>query len=123
MALRDSIGSFADTALSLVQTRLRLLGIELEEQAARAMAALLLLLVVVVCLLLSVASLIAVIVLSAEPHERVLALWWVVGCLLAVGCIAGIACVWLVRSTKRAFRDSIGELQRDRERLHEFTRR
>ena len=114
MALTHSISEFADTTLSLIQSRFRLLGLELQELASRGMVALVLALSAAVCLTLGGLTLIAAIVLQAPPGERVMTLWWILGIVLALGVVCGVLCTLLVRSTRHAFNATIDELQRDR---------
>lgn len=114
----DSLRHILSTAAALMQNRLRLLGIEMEEQADRLATLCGLTVALVGAAFMACSALIGIIFLSVEPSSRLAVFWWV----FALSIAFALVVLWLssriLHAMKTAFAQSIQELEQDREVLN-----
>jgi uncharacterized membrane protein YqjE len=115
--LLDSIARLARTAVGVLRTRIELLATELEEERLRFSQLVLAVTAVVFCLQLTVLLAVTLIVVLAWQAQRL----WILGALVALFLIAGLAGIayvrHLVRTRPRLFSATVAELAKDEEHL------
>jgi len=109
----STLRHLALTLSALAENRLRLLGIEMEEQAGR---------LAVICagavgaigaVFMALAAVVGIVLLSVPPDDRLMVFFWVFGLAVLAAILLLILVVSALKSMKSAFSQSIRELQRD----------
>lgn len=115
--LFESFGRFGSTLLAMVQTRLELLGTDLEEGRDQVLAQFVLALVAVFALGVGIVlGSIALVVAFWDSH-RVLVLSLLAGAFLLSGLIAGLLARSRIRTAPHPFASSLAELHQDQNQL------
>lgn len=115
--LFESLSVFAATLVAIVQTRLELLSIDLEEEREHLFSIMLLALVAVFLLGIGVVlAAILLVVIYWETH-RILVLTILTVLFLLVGIATGAYALYKVRTKPRLFSSSLSELQKDSQQL------
>lgn len=105
------------TLLEILGTRLRLLGMDLDEQGERFVLAFLLGMAALCLLLFALAGVALLIVLALWQAHGVVAATGVVCAVMAVGFACALLCARTFRTGPRPFEGSIAELEKDLARL------
>ena len=115
--LFESLTILAGTLVAIVQTRLDILSVDLEEDRAHLFSLLLLSLVALLCLGVGVVLAMILLVVAFWDTHRLLALAVISGFFLACGLVAWIVALRKARSKPRLFAGSLSELSKDRQQL------
>lgn len=113
----DSLKRLARSAVELVQTRLELLSLDVEEAKLRLLSTLLLGAVAFLFLSLGVVMGALWLVAAYWETHRMLVLGLLTGGFLGAGLLGLAALAWRARAGPRLFSASLAELEKDREAL------
>jgi uncharacterized membrane protein YqjE len=115
--LFDSLKGLAASLVGIVQTRLDLLSIELEENRERLLSLLVLMLVALFCLGVGVVLAAILIVVVFWDSNRLLVLGLLAGIFLAGGATAWGLVLYKIKTKPRLFAATLNELAKDRHHL------
>lgn len=115
--LFESLSVFAATAVAIIQTRLELLSLDLEEEREHLLAIMLLALVAVFLLGIGVVLAAILLVVAFWETHRLLVLGILTTLFLLLGISTGAYALYRVHTKPRLFSSSIAELQKDQQQL------
>lgn len=115
--LLDSLGTFAATLVAIVQTRLELLSVDMEEERVHYLSLLILVQVALFCLGVGVVLATILLVVIFWDTQRILVLGLLAGLFLTGGIGAGLFAMHKIKTKPRIFAASLLELFKDRQRL------
>ena len=115
--LLDSLGTFAATLAAIVQTRLELLSVDMEEDRAHYLSLLMLVLAALFCLGVGAVLATILIVVVFWDTQRILVLGLLAGLFLTGGIAAWLFAMHKIKTRPRIFAASLLELFKDRQQL------
>jgi uncharacterized membrane protein YqjE len=115
--LLASVKGVAASLLAIAQTRLELLAADLAEERERLITLLVMVLLALFSFGVGIVLLALLIVIALWESNRLLALGAMIGFFLLLGGVFAALAVNRLRTAPRMFEASIGELEKDRERL------
>src|SRR3954471_18589364 len=115
----DSLKRLLSTLAAIAQTRIELLGTEVEEQVARLVSMLLWTIVALFCGFTAAILIAIVVLLTFWDTNRMLAAVLLVAVYAALGVLAWLRIRSLARARPRLFQATLEELAKDRDRLAE----
>jgi len=115
--LLDSLSTFAATLSAIVQTRLELLSVDMEEERVHYLSLLMLVLVALFCRGVGVVLATILLVVVFWDTQRILVLGLLAGLFLTGGITAWLFAMHKVKTKPRIFAASLLELFKDRQQL------
>jgi uncharacterized membrane protein YqjE len=115
--LLESLALLAGTLVTIAHTRLDLVSVELQEEAARSVAQLLATLVALLCLGIGVVLATILLVAAFWDTHRLLALGVLAGLFLLSGVILWVSALRSAKSKPKLFAASLSALSKDQQQL------
>jgi uncharacterized membrane protein YqjE len=111
--IADSAKGLVATLLATLETRLRLLGLDLEDQSSRLLAIFLFGIAAVTLFVFGIVASALLLVLVLWDTHRPLAVGFVLLAFFAPALLSGLICVYRLKTRPHLFQASLGELNKD----------